>query len=150
MAGELEGVAELTKKFQELGAAATGAALRSAARAAMKPAADRAKALIPVGTVAHRTFKGRLVAPGFARRSIRVVTKLSRDKQKVTALLGVRREAFYAVQFVELGTSKTPAEPWLRTAFESQKDPALRAIGDNMRKRIERIANQRAARASAK
>jgi len=32
-------------------------------------------------------------------------------------MLGVRPEAFYAIQFIELGTSKIPKRPWLEPAF---------------------------------
>ena len=119
-------------------------ALGAAARAGIKPALDRAKATIPVGEVAHRTYKGRLVAPGFASRNVFVKVNLSRDKQAAFARLGVAREAFYAVQFVELGTSKLPKQPWLVPAFESTQDAQQAALGKSLGKAITRIAKKRA------
>jgi HK97 gp10 family phage protein len=136
----LEGVAELMRQLEALGKLEDGKALRSAVRAGMKPAQERAKALIPQGVDAHRTYKGRLVAPGFAKRSIRSVTKLSKDKQKASAALGVRSEAFYAVQFVELGTSKMSAQPWLRPAFDSTLGAQQAALAASLKKSIEKAA----------
>lgn len=127
-ANPLEGVAQLTKQLREIAKLDDGKALRSAVRAGMRPALKRAQQLIPKGENAHKTYKGRLVAPGFASRNLRVITYLSADKQKAGAVLSVRSEAFYAVQFVELGTSKRAAQPWLRPAFESTQQQQQTAI----------------------
>ncbi len=139
----LEGVAALTRQLEELGKAVKGKALRSAVRAGGNAVKKVAKANIPVGKAAHKTHKGRLVAPGFSQRSVRVVTKLDRTGEKATAAIGVRSEAFYAVQFVELGTSEMPAHPWLRPAMESTRDEQQRAIGKALKKAIEREARKR-------
>lgn len=64
-----------------------------------------------------KTYKGRLRTPGFAKRNVARKAKLSKDRRTVTVMLGVRPEAFYAVQFIELGTSKIPKRPWLEPAF---------------------------------
>ena len=138
----LEGVAELTRKLDALGKLEDGKALRAAVRAGIKPAEKKAKALIPVGIDAHKTYKGRLVAPGFARRSIRSITKLDRSKQKASAALGVRQEAFYAVQFVEIGTARQAAQPWLRPAFDSTLSQQQQAMADSLRKSIEKAAKK--------
>lgn len=146
----LEGFAELDKQLEALGdPKETGKVLRSGAGAALRQVAKQARATVPKGNRAHKTYKGRLVAPGFASRSIRVVTKLSKDKQKVTALLGVRKEAFYALQFIELGTALISANPWLVPLFESSQNATIRKLGEGMRKRIDKIAAQRAAKASS-
>ncbi len=144
MASALQGVAELNRKLSELAdPKENGRVLRAAAGAAMRQVMKVARASAPVGKEPHKTYKGRLVAPGFASRSLRVVTSLREGT--ATAKLGVRAEAFYALQFIELGTSKIPRTPWLVPAFEQQQDPALKALGDTMRKRIDKIARKRAA-----
>lgn len=141
----LEGVADLTKKLQELADPnETLKVLRSAVGAAMRKVQKDARARVPIGTVAHKTYKGRLVAPGFASRSLRVVTGADKGTGTATARLGVRAEAFYALQFIELGTSKIPRTPWLVPAFEASQESALQEIGAQMRKRIEKIAAKRA------
>lgn len=136
----LEGVAALTKQLDALGKLDDGKALRAAVREAAKPAVEKAKALIPEGVDAHRTYKGRLVAPGFAKRNIRAVTTLSKDKQKASAIIGVRREAFYAVQFVEIGTSKMAAEPWLRPALDSTQAQCEQRLADSLKTAVDKAA----------
>src|SRR5262245_44899434 len=113
MSDAVEGLPKLLRQLRRAAELDRGKALRRGVKAGMRPAQQRARAAIPVGVDAHRTYKGRKVTPGFARRSIRVIVKVSRDKQRAEAVLGVRAEAFYAVAFVEVGTSKTPAQPWL-------------------------------------
>lgn len=140
MANSLQGTAELSRQLRALGAAFSVPILRSAVRAGIQPAKKRAEATIPVGLRAHRTYKGRLVAPGFSKRSIRVVTKVSPNKQVVSAALGVRREAFYAVLFTELGTAKIPARPWLRPSMAGTKDEQEAALAAKLKERIEKVA----------
>lgn len=140
MASELKGVAELTKKLRELGHLDDGKALRAGVRAAGRVVVNKAKALIPEGIDAHKTYKGRLVAPGFARRSIRSITVVSKDKQQATAVTGVRAEAFYASQFVELGTAKMAKRPWLRPAFHGSKPEQEKALADKLRAYILKVA----------
>lgn len=139
----LEGVADLTEKLKQLGRAATGKALRSAVRFAIKPAQSKAIDLMPKGSAPHRTYKGRLVGPGFASRNTRVITTLSPDKQKATAILGVRKEAFYATQFVERskGKSKDTGREWLRPAFEGTVTLQQQALAAQLKKRVEAAAN---------
>lgn len=135
----LEGVAELEKKLKALGQVASVPILRAAVRAGIKPVKARAEELIPVGSEAHRTYKGRLVAPGFAKRSLRTVTRASPDGRKVSAAVGVRKEAFYAALFVELGTARTRAQPFLRPALEQTKSEQERAFAEKLKERIDKV-----------
>lgn len=136
----LQGVAELTRKLRELGALEDGRAIRRAVYAGMKPALVAARNRIPVGTQAHRSYKGNILQPGFAKRSLRIVTTLSPDKQKAVALLGPRKEGYYATQFVERGTSKMAAKPWLRPAFYSTATAQRQGISDSLNATINKIA----------
>jgi HK97 gp10 family phage protein len=141
MAAELIGVRELSKKLDELTLKVRGQVLRRAANAAVKPVLDAARGLIPVNKIQelHKTYKGRLVAPGFAQRSIAAKVSLSRDGRAVFARMGVRREAFYAVNFVELGTSKMAAQPWLRPAFERTRSQALARFAEVLKAQIDKV-----------
>lgn len=149
VAAELEGVAELTAKLRELANPKEQAAtLRAAVREPMKQVMARAQANIarisPGKADVHKTYKGRLVGAGFAARNIRMIVAMSKDKQAARALLGVRKEAFYALQFFELGTAYIARQPWLTPAFYSSRSTSVKAIGEVMKKRIERIAKKRA------
>lgn len=134
----LEGVADLEKKLLQLGQVAAVPILRAAVRAGIKPALERARELIPVGTQAHRTYKGRLVAPGFAKRNLRVITTASSDGRTVSAALGFRREAFYA-RFLETGTAKMSARPWLRPAFSGTQEKQLSAFNAYLKAKVDKV-----------
>jgi hypothetical protein len=146
----LEGVADLRAKLGQL---ARGSEMTSALRAAVRDpmkktvlpkARDNLAAISPGKTPLHKTYRGRLVAAGFAARSLKVVVRANRVKTVFSALLGVAAEAFYALQFFELGTAFIPAHPWLVPAFESSQDIALRQVAATLRKAVERIAKKRA------
>jgi HK97 gp10 family phage protein len=138
VASQLEGVAELTKTLNAMGVDVAAPELRGTARSAMKIAFDKMLALIPVGKVPHATYKGNRVFPGFSRRSLRLFSRINKRNGTAEAIVGPSREAFYATQFVELGTSKMAARPWMRPAFESSVDPILREIANQLRKRLSR------------
>jgi len=141
MASGLEGTAVLSKKLKQLGAAYTVPILRAAVRAGMRPAQKKWIETMWRGNGAHRTYKGRLVAPGFGSRSTRIVTKAEPGGQVVSAALGVRKEAFYHVQFIEreLGRSKHVAQPSLRAAMASTLDEQQAALAKKLRERIDKI-----------
>jgi HK97 gp10 family phage protein len=142
MAIEILGARELGRKLDNLSRKVRGSTLRKAANAAVKPVLEEARNRIPVNKVEelHKTYKGRHVAPGFAKRSVAAKVKLSRDGRAVFASMGVRREAFYAVNFVELGTSKQPAQPWLRPAFEAKHQAALTKFSEVLKEQIDKVA----------
>ena len=104
---------------------------------AATPVVREARLRIPVGDIEHRTYKGNLVAPGFGQRSIRKSSKII-DVLAVVSIC-VRREAFYATQFVELGTQKMDATPWLVPAFENQRDEVERRLADQLRTKIAKL-----------
>lgn len=144
MPSHLEGLKDLEEKLKALAdPKVNSAVLRAGAVAGMKLVMKAAKEKVPVGTVPHKTYKGRIVAPGFASRNLKVKGSVSRDRQKASAVLGVSSEAFYALQFIELGTSRIPAQPWLVPAFEQTQDQAQAALRDAMVKRLEKIIAKR-------
>ena len=133
---------ELMRQLENLANVPPAELLKAAEEAAL-PVLQKARELIPVGVDQHRTYKGRTVAPGFAKRSIRVVTRLNKNKTGASASVGVAAEAFYAVQFVELGTAKMPAQPWLRPAYQSTREAQLSALARRMKVFIERPNRRR-------
>jgi HK97 gp10 family phage protein len=136
----LEGVADAIAGLNQVGAAITGRELRKAVELAIAPALHRAASTMPQGTEPHKTYRGRLVAPGYALTTLHVETSLNKRTGAAYARLGVGREAFYAVQFVELGTAHAPAQPWLRPAFEMTEDEQLKILRDELKARAEKAA----------
>lgn len=115
-----DGFSDLSKALKELDPRKQVNAIRNALRASLKETKKTAERLVPVGQKAHRTYKGRLVTPGFAKRNINISTRVSRDKYRINATVGTKKEAFYVRQFLEKGVpSKGIApQPWLRPAYE--------------------------------
>lgn len=158
MTETVAGLKELHAKLMKLGPAAGGKALRSAATFSTTPVIRKARSRIPAGTKVHKTYRGRYVSPGFARRNVAKGNTLSRDKTTAWASVGVRAEAFYAVQFVELGyraqkvggkrkhkrgTSKgrrIAPQRWLQPSFESSQQIMLERLKTKLRKSIDKAA----------
>lgn len=146
MSSHLEGVKELTGKLTELGAKFAAKELRGTVEGALEQAEHKARARMPQGTVPHVTRRGRLVSPGFALSTLHIETRIDKTRGAAVALLGVAREAFYVLQFVELGWSGAAAQPWLQPAFAESEDAMLQTLAAELRERVERVARKRGPR----
>lgn len=149
MAGRLDGVAALTKQLIALGKLDDGKVLKKAVKNAIQQAYKRAEATIPVGLEPHnvklKTGGASLfVAPGFAKKSLRTISTINAEKNIASGILSVRKAAYYAVQFVELGTSKYAAEPWLRPAFYEARAEMEQALKDTLVKGLEKAIKDNA------
>lgn len=132
----LLGLDELSKALKRLEPRKQRNAITNAVRAAMKPVEKEAKATVPVGTVPHKTYKGRLVGPGFASRNVRRVVKRSRDGLSFSAIVGVRSEAFYAVQFWEWGSYGRKRTPWLSNAMDRRRAEVSKLLRRELKEKI--------------
>ena len=148
---KIEGFRTLTRQLEGMETAVAGKILRGAAMSATLPALRAARAAAPVGTPPYegkdpypvKTYKGRLRTPGFAKRNIARKSVLRRDKKGVTVMIGVKPEAFYAVQFIELGTSAIPKRPWLEPSFKSSIPEINARLQQQLKKRIDKAARKR-------
>lgn len=138
--GALAGSADLIAKLQALGALDNGKIALGAVRAGMNVAKSYAENRIYIGKKPHRLYTGELVAPGYGLKNLRVVTTNKTDNGLTAALLSVRKKAFYQVQFIERGTSKMEAHPWLRRSFFASQDGQKAAVIDYLRKRVLKLA----------
>jgi HK97 gp10 family phage protein len=146
---KIEGLAALEAQLRELAdpkqfATTLRASVREPLRLVLAQARANIARISPGKAELHRTYKGRLVSAGFAARSLRILVKLSPDKQAAIGVIGVLKEAYYALMFFELGTAHIPAQPWLRPALESQKSVAVQKMAAVLKKRIDAIARKRA------
>lgn len=139
MASALEGVAALTAQLNEFGAKVAARELRGTTKTALAIPEHAARARMPVGTEPHKTYKGRIVSPGYSLSTLHIEVKLDKRTGSVVGSLGVGREAFYAVQFGELGTARMPAHPWLRPSFETSEEAMLQSIVTDLRARIAKL-----------
>lgn len=116
MASEIEvkGYADLIKKMDRLEAKAGQKVIARILSKASNPLKVqwRAKAPVRGGSRLKKTYKGRYVAPGFLKRSIRS-KQITRGLRKAVALVvaGVADEAFYGPQFFDEGVTVTGRRP---------------------------------------
>jgi len=124
---EIKGLAALNKELKALPDDFRNKALQSATRAATKLLELEAKELAPKKT-------------GNLAQSI--VTKKVRSHSKWVGMYkvtinrrGKRARAHYA-HMVENGTVKQPAQPFMRPAFQSKKEEAVRTFRNILEKKI--------------
>lgn len=138
--------------MKELGAAASGKALRQSVNYAMTPVLQEARKTAPKGNVAHRTYKGRLVAPGFLSRNIGKKSFLSKSKNFASASVKPAGEAWYGQLFSSIvskpfktqgGTRDFPVDDFLAEAFDAKREVAVQrfyqAMGKNLDKARQRV-----------
>jgi HK97 gp10 family phage protein len=146
----LEGVAELTRQLQALASLEDGKALKRCVKSGINEAFKRAQQIIPVGTQIHRAattkrqkhfgIKGITVGPGFAKASLRTISTINAEKNIASGILSTRKAAYYAVQFLEFGTHKMPAHPWLRRSLLESRDAAEGALRNSLQVSIDKAA----------
>lgn len=137
----IKGLAELDKKLGRLDAAVGSRILRSAVNVALTPVVKDARLRIPVGDRTHRTYDGGLVYPGFARDNIVKVAEISKKGKnagRARGRVGVRRRAFYAVQFLELDKEKFPGKQWLGEAYLAKRDEMEKRFEANLAKKLKK------------
>ena len=127
---EIVGLRELDRALQELAWPAARRALRKGMRKGANVVRDEARAKAPVRT-------------GKLRKAIRTRER-SEDAGNMRFAVEVPRRAFYG-RFLEYGTSKMAAKPFLRPAAEGKTEVAVGAMRDALAEAI-RIELQRARR----
>jgi HK97 gp10 family phage protein len=142
------GLKELQAALKELPQCIARNVLRGAVAAGAAVIRTEAKARAPVSTGDARAGHS---PPGTLKRAIyqKQIRELS-SPVKQTFYVGVRRgkqyrhqgkkgklsrDAYYA-KFVEFGTAKMAARPFMRPAFEAKKGAAVQAIQEYLARRI--------------
>lgn len=121
---DIDGIAELRAGFTELQEVTQRTVLRRALAAGAEPVVEEAQRLAP-------RRSGDLARGIAARVSVR--------KTQAEAVISFAKEQFYG-RFVETGTSKLPARPFLRPALDTRSRAATERIGEALGSEIERAA----------
>lgn len=149
---EIEGLAELDAKLEGLSNELAGKALFSALNVALTPVVKEAKQRAATAPEPHTmTVKGGRkveVQPGLLKSAIR---KRRLPKSEHTgefvqgAVMGVyvgkgtkQKEYPNYWHFVEYGTAKMPAVPFLRPAFDNNVDLMIKRFSDKLSKNIDK------------
>lgn len=138
MSSSVKGLNELLKKLEKIEKVTAKKHLRSAAMFATSPTWKQMKAAAPRGTKAHRTHTGKLVAPGYLSRSVKRVVSFKGGRFRVS--LGVKRDAFYGITFLDEGSKNNKAHNWFKSTFESSSNNMALRFRDKLRARIEAAA----------
>ena len=133
---KIEGLKKLTSQLNKLESKLATKTLRNATRAALVPTLKKIKALTPVGKKAHRTYKGRLVAPGFLKRNIKLGSRFKNGT--ASAAIGAKSEAFYGM-FLVIGTKKIPARDFFFRIFANDRAGIESRLISELKKRIDKI-----------
>ena len=137
MTKEVIGVEALKKKLDGIKEELHPKLVAQSVRASMVPMMKQARQNAPQGKDVHRTYKGRLVAPGFLKRNIKLRKMKFKDKTKVGYSLAARKEAFYG-KIIEQGFRDVSAKPWLGEAYNSTKSQVESNFRRALLKRIEK------------
>jgi hypothetical protein len=139
----IRGLDALSKELQALGPDIAKKALRSATSGALTPTFKKIKMAAPVGSEPHRTFKGRLVAPGFLQRSLKRSSRFFPRTGKAIAKIKILPEAFYG-GFYDVGvTGKFPKLDWFTKTFENDREAIEKRFSDLLRAKIKKLAGKK-------
>lgn len=152
---QITGLKELQKALEQLPKEIQGRPLRSAVSAAAKVIVDDVKTRVPVGetgnlkTAVYRYRSRRNSATGRETFFVGIRqgkaqykdTAYNRRKGRVGKNYKTAGEAYYW-RFLEFGTAKMQAKPFLRPAFEANKSRAVEVMKDRLGKSIQTQAKK--------
>ena len=137
----ITGLSHLEKRLGELPDKIAKSILSGAIRAGAVVIQNEARKLAPISVKPHMLgsrSKAALIEPGFLKKSIRVRRAPSRKAtMPVEFWVYVSGKAWYW-KFVEFGTSRMSANPFMRPAFDSMKSKALERIKEYLATRIDK------------
>jgi len=136
---QLTGFKELAAALRELPDRVAKNALRTAVSAGASVIRKEVRSRSPVDTG--------LLKKHMYQKQIRELSSAESQTffvgvRKVKSKDGVKQPSPFYWRFLEFGTSKLPAKPFLRPAFEMQKDNAIKAIGKKLDERIQKYARE--------
>jgi len=135
--GRLQGEKEIIKLLKDIGIEANNI-LDLAATKGAEVVLEEARKLAPVSVDGQKYGKHRH-APGNLRDSLKVRKPRSntkRTKRKATATVGMDHKLAFYAPYVELGTKKMKARPFLRPAIDRHKKRISQAVSDEIDKKI--------------
>lgn len=136
----VKGLKELDAFLKRLPAKVEGNILRGALRAGAKVILTEAKVLVPVGPPNAENVRLYGGHEGALRDSIRISTSRRKGDVKASVKAGGKNkktgaDVFYA-HFIEFGTVKGNAIPFLRPSLDSKQGEAVVAVGNNIKKKL--------------
>ncbi|MDO4895014.1 HK97-gp10 family putative phage morphogenesis protein [Moraxella sp.] len=148
---QVEGLKELDEALGELDKDLRGKALYPALNYASSPMLKEAKQRAALAKEPHEMeYQGQIhqVKPGLLKSAIRRKRVKARYYQQGAAVMiyvgrGTKQKLYPRYwHFIENGTRKMPATPFLRPAFDTHKDEAVERFKKKLGERIEKFNTQ--------
>ncbi|GAB5100496.1 HK97-gp10 family putative phage morphogenesis protein [Caballeronia sp. HLA56] len=159
----VENLESLTGMLRTLDEAVSESTLRQAAVAGARIIHDEIKRRAPVGELAGMR-RGRPHWPGFLRDHMLIAYDQEQSVPGMLAsyLITWSQDAFYgrfvelgkrnavkltertlarAIRDIEFGSSRTPAQPFIRPAFEATRTAAARKMAEVLEKKLKEVAD---------
>lgn len=137
---EVRGLRELSDALKALPKKLERRVLKAALMTGAREIANEAKLRVPFRTGAvRRNIRARPGRPDQGHNATVIVSVRKLTGRQISRLKakGKRVDDPFHWRFVEFGTSKMPARPFMRPAFESKKVSAAHSIKDALKRRIE-------------
>jgi HK97 gp10 family phage protein len=141
---KLTGFKELADALRELGPRVARNSLRRAVSAGAAEIRNDAKARAPVDTGEMRKdimIKRERDTKGEMAATYSVFVRSGKKSRLAGKSRDVQKDSYYW-KFVEFGTSKMAAKPFLRPAFESRKEEAVKVIGEKLDEGVQKAARE--------
>lgn len=122
---ELQGLDELLNQLQQISDKA-GRTENKALKAAAQPVADEMKSLVNVSTIDHLHIRDNIQISGIkSKGGIKYVE------------IGPGKETNWRAKFLEWGTSKMQAKPFVQISYEHKKNEVLEIIKQTIAEALE-------------
>jgi len=149
----VEGLKELDAALSQLQGTAAKTTLRRVARRALEPMRAEAQRLAPDDPDTPNPDLESSIIISSRQKSGRQGRRSAEEKRSVVVYMGPSPEGYPQAVMQEFGTAHHPPQPYMRPAFDGEKDGALEIIkadlGDEINKTVRRL-NMKAARLAAK
>ena len=122
---ELQGLDELLNQLQQISDKA-GRVENKALKAGAQPIADEMKSLVRVSSIDHQHIRDDIQISGIKSKSgIKYVE------------IGPGKETNWRAKFLEWGTSKMPAKPFVQISYEHKKNDVLEIMKQTIAEALE-------------
>lgn len=131
----------MTAALNGLDNIASESVLRQAAVSGARVMFEEIKLRAPVGDKTYER-KGGQHQPGTLKRSILIAydKEASLTGKSASYIVTWSKEAFYG-RFLEYGTSKMAARPFLRPAYEAKREEAAKAVENTIQEKVQEVTN---------
>jgi len=120
MSLEIEGLDELLQKIEKLQISNTE--IDTALQAGAEPIKNEMKSLVPISNLSHKHI----------RNDIKI-GEAKGEGLKRTISIGVGKETAWRAKFLEFGTTKMSAKPFIEPALQNKKREALNIIAQKLK-----------------